>query len=106
MKIITLCGSTKFKETFEEVTRKLTLRGYVVLGVGLYIHADNESLHPYTKQMLDVIHLRKILLSDAIYVINVDGYIGNSTKFEMEFANQLGKKIYYLERMTNKAATC
>lgn len=97
-KVITLCGSTRFKKHFLETMKDLTLKGYIVLSVGLYGHSgDNEGLDPKTKAMLDDIHLRKIDMSDEIYVINVGGYIGNSTRKEIEYAMAKNKKIRYLE---------
>jgi len=106
-KIITLCGSTKFKNEFLEVQKQLTLKGYIVLSVGLFGHSgDNEVWENMdegtitkTKEMLDDMHKRKIDLSDEIFVINVDGYIGNSTKSEIEYAKKTGKKVLYLEQV-------
>ncbi|MBO7467238.1 MAG: hypothetical protein J6T94_06120 [Bacteroidaceae bacterium] len=97
-KIVTLCGSTRFKEQFLEVQKKLTLEGNIVISVGLFGHSgDEEVWKPGTKEMLDDMHLRKIDLSDEIYVINVGGYIGESTKREIAYAEMTGKKIHYLE---------
>ena len=97
-KVITLCGSTRFKEQFLEAQKRLTLEGYVVLSVGLFGHSgDEEAWQPGTKEMLDNLHLRKIDMSDGIYVINVGGYIGESTQREIEYAFVNGKYIKYLE---------
>lgn len=96
--IITLCGSTRFKEQFEEIQRKLTLDGFLVISVGVFSHLEENSqewLDNETKQMLDDLHKVKIRMSDAIYVINVDQYIGNSTKNEIEFANSFGLPVFY-----------
>ena len=98
LKVITLCGSTRFKEQFLEAQKRLTLEGYVVLSVGLFGHSgDEEAWQPGTKEMLDNLHLRKIDMSDGIYVINVGGYIGESTQREIEYAFVNGKYIKYLE---------
>lgn len=98
MKVITLCGSTRFKDQFLEVQKKLSLEGYIVLSVGLFGHSgDEEAWQPGIKEMLDKNHLRKIDMSDGIYVINVGGYIGESTKREIEYAFVNGKFIRYLE---------
>ena len=95
-KVITLCGSTKFKEDFERVNRELTLLGNIVISVGCFGHSG-DSFNEEQKVMLDDIHKRKIDMSDAIYVINRDGYIGSSTKSEIEYAKQHGKQIIYME---------
>lgn len=104
-KIVTLCGSTKFKKEFLEIQKKLTLLGYIVISVGLFGHSgDNEVWENMdegtltkTKSMLDDMHKRKIDLSDMIYVINVGGYIGESTRSEIEYAISTGKEVHYLE---------
>lgn len=95
--IITLCGSTKFKEEFLEHQKRLTLEGNIVLSLGLFGHSgDNEVWVDGTKEMLDDMHKRRIDLSDEIFVINVEGYIGSSTKSEIEYAIEAGKKVKYL----------
>lgn len=97
-KVVTLCGSTKFKAEFEKAMKELTLKGYIVLTCGLFGHADGEyqdTITPEVKTMLDELHKRKIDLSDEIYVINKDGYIGESTQSEIEYAKQTGKKVVY-----------
>ena len=97
-KIVTLCGSTRFKEQFLEVQKRLTLEGHIVISVGLFGHSgDNDVWKPGVKEMLDVMHLRKIDLADETFVINVDGYIGESTKREIAYAEKTGKTIKYLE---------
>jgi len=103
MKIITLCGSTRFKKEFEEWNEKLTLQGNIVISVGLFGHADNKFKNIITdevKQMLDEIHFRKIDLSDEIFVVDVNGYIGKSTRNEINYAKKLGKKVNYLSKVT------
>ena len=82
-----------------EVQKRLTLEGYIVISVGLFGHSgDDEVWKPDTKEMLDDMHLRKIDLADEIFVINVGGYIGESTRREIEYAENTGKKINYLEK--------
>ena len=82
-----------------EVQKRLTLEGYIVISVGLFGHSgDDEVWKPSTKEMLDDMHLRKIDLADEIFVINVGGYIGESTRREIEYAEDTGKKINYLEK--------
>lgn len=97
-KVITICGSTRFKEQFLEVQKHLTLEGNIVISVGLFGHSgDAEVWTPGTKEMLDDMHKRKIDMADAIYVINVGGYIGQSTRSEIEYARSQGKEVMSLE---------
>lgn len=95
-KVITLCGSTRFKDDFERINRKLTLDGNIVISVGCFGHAG-DTFSDEQKVMLDDIHKRKIDMADAIYVINKDGYIGSSTKSEIQYALRTGKQIIYME---------
>ncbi len=97
-KVITLCGSTRFKDAFLESQKRLTLEGNIVISVGLFGHSgDEEVWKPGTKEMLDDMHKRKIDMADEIFVINVGGYIGSSTRSEIEYAQSQGKLIRYLE---------
>lgn len=97
-KIITLCGSTKFKEHYLEAQKRLTLEGNIVISVGLFGHSgDDEVWTEGTKAMLDDMHKRKIDLADEIFVVNVDGYIGESTRSEIAYAKANGKVVKYLE---------
>ncbi len=106
-KVITLCGSTKFKDEFLKTQKDLTLQGNIVISVGLFGHSgDNEVWENMdegtltkTKEMLDDMHKRKIDMADEIFVINVNGYIGSSTKSEIEYALKTGKKVNYLENI-------
>ena len=94
--VITLCGSTRFKEDFERVNRELTLAGNIVISVGCFGHAG-DTFTEEQKVMLDDIHKCKIDMADAIYVINKDGYIGSSTKSEIEYAIKHEKQIICME---------
>ena len=97
-KVVTLCGSTRFKEQFMETQKRLTLDGCIVISVGLFGHSgDDDVWKPGVKEMLDDMHLRKIDMADEIFVINVGGYISESTKREIAYAEQKGKKVNYLE---------
>lgn len=97
-KVITLCGSTRFKEEFIKAQKDLTLQGNIVISVGLFGHSgDNEVWTDDTKEMLDDMHKRKIDMADEIFVINVNGYIGESTKSEIEYAKRNGKMVRYLQ---------
>lgn len=97
-KVITLCGSTKFKEQFLEAQKRLTLAGNIVISVGLFGHSgDDEVWTEGIKDMLDDMHKRKIDMADEIFVINVGGYTGESTRSEIEYALSNGKVVKYLE---------
>lgn len=97
-RVITLCGSTKFKEQFIEAQKRLTLEGNIVISVGLFGHSgDDEVWTEGTKVMLDDMHLRKIDMADEIFVINVGGYIGQSTSNEITYARSKGIAVRYLE---------
>ena len=96
--IITLCGSTKFKEEFLQQQKKLSELGFLVLSVSFFNHADRIEVSSEDKISLDRVHKRKIDLSDGIFVINSGGYIGYSTRSEIEHASRLGLMIDYLEK--------
>ena len=98
VKIITVCGSLKFQDEQMRQAERLELEGNAVISV-IYpppnFHKDN-----YTDadvEMLDKMHKVKIDISDAIFVVNVGGYVGSSTKSEIEYAKKLGKEIMWLE---------
>lgn len=95
-KVITLCGSIKFKDQFIQAQKELTLAGNIVLSVGLFGHSgDEEVWDDGIKEMLDDMHKRKIDMSDAIMVIDTDDYIGESTRSEINYAKSKGKLIYF-----------
>ena len=97
-KVITLCGSTKFKDEFLIEQKRLTLAGNIVMSVGLLGHSgDDEVWTENIKKMLDDMHKRKIDMADEIFVINKNGYIGSSTKSEIEYALKTNKKVNYME---------
>ncbi|MBR2206001.1 MAG: hypothetical protein IJ898_06580 [Prevotella sp.] len=97
-KVITLCGSTRFKDEFLEAQKRLTLEGNVVITVGLFGHSGDDVVWTEgVKDMLDRQHQAKIDLADEIFVINVGGYIGDSTRREIAYAEFKGKSISYLE---------
>lgn len=103
--VVTLCGSTRFKEAFMEVQKKLTLEGYIVISVGLFGHSGDEEVWENmdegtltkTKEMLDDMHKRKIDMADEIFVINVGDYIGKSTKSEIAYAKAHDIPVRFLE---------
>ena len=109
-KVITLCGSTRFKDEFIEAQKRLTLEGNIVISVGLFGHSGDrevwenmdEGTMTATKEMLDDMHKRKIDMADEIYVINVGGYIGDSTRSEIDYAINTGKTVRYLELVSKE----
>lgn len=120
--VVTLCGSTRFPEAFIKATRDLTLQGKIVISVGLFGHQEGIDMGGPVKAMLDELHLRKIDISDSIFVLNDKSpwcdqcgkfrsdchgcgygfrgtfkpYIGESTRREIEYARSKGKRIDYL----------
>ena len=108
-KVITLCGSTRFKDQFLEAQKKLTLQGNIVISVGLFGHSGDQEVWENmeegtltkTKQMLDDMHRHKIDMADELFVINVGGYIGASTQSEIAYALAAGKQVTYLENPDN-----
>ncbi len=106
-KVVTLCGSTKFKDEFIKAQRELTLQGNIVISISLFGNSGDSEVwenmddgtSTKTKKMLDEMHRRKIDMSDEIFVINVGGYIGESTKNEIEYAKRKGKIVRYLEEI-------
>lgn len=101
-KIVCLCGSTRFMDKFFEAGWTLTLAGKIVLSVGVCKHAEHhgaEALGQDIADRLDELHLRKIDLCDWVMVLNVDGYIGESTHKEIKYAEKLGKPIHYIEAL-------
>lgn len=105
--ITVLCGSTRFRKAFDEANLWLTLSGHIVLSIG--VDMRNDSDHPSlrdldedvlegVKRNLDELHKRKIDLADEVFVIDPDGYIGASTRSEIEYATKLGRPIRYLSK--------
>ena len=94
MKIITLCGSLKFQEEMMKVAEKMTLEGNCIL-TPVYPVLKNYKRTDEQLETFKEAHFRRIELSDAILVINVNNYIGNSTSLEIEYAKKLGKEIIY-----------
>lgn len=93
-RIVCLCGSGRFHEAFAQAEFDETLSGKIVLTIGCNAHAADLRQH---KSMLDELHLRKIDLADEVLVLNVGGYVGESTKREMDYAMDQGKPIRFLE---------
>lgn len=91
---ITLCGSTKFMDEFHEANRELTLTGHVVYSVCMSNKGDYKPTE-LQKELLDLVHFAKISNSDAIFVIDVDGYVGDSTRREILWAKMNNKSVIY-----------
>ena len=98
-KIVCLCGSTRFKQEFIDANFEETMNGKIVLSVGWFSHADGNiyTPTPEEKTALDELHLRKIDLADEVFILNVGGYIGESTQRELNYAIAKGKPVRYLE---------
>lgn len=96
-RVITLCGSTRFMEAFERANEDLTLRGNVVISVAMKAHEGSGHVTAEQKALLDRVHLEKIRLADEVLVLNVNGYIGESTEREIAFAKSIGRTVRYLE---------
>ena len=95
MKIITVCGSLRFKDEIMKVAEQMELKGNCVLTPIFQINSNKDSYTEEEITMLGKMHKEKIKMSDAILVVNVNGYIGNSTASEIEFAKSLNKEIMY-----------
>lgn len=99
MSVITLCGSTRFKDTFMKAAQDLTLDGHIVLMPNVFHHIDMPELTAEQKDMLDTLHKKKIDMSDCIVIIDdeIDGqpYLGRSTRNERLYANMKNKPVYY-----------
>lgn len=108
-RIVCLCGSTRFYQAFQTANFRETMDGAIVLTVGFYPHAEQEmhneavGVTPDQKAQLDLLHLDKVALADEILVLNVGGYIGESTRREIAYAHTLGKRVRYLETPDGQA---
>jgi hypothetical protein len=108
--LVCLCGSTRFYDEFQQANYDLTMRGEVVLSVGFYPHAKAQPGHgegvghdSADKVRLDELHKRKIDLADYVLVLNVGGYIGESTRSEIAYARAHGKPVRYLTSPAERA---
>lgn len=100
-KVITLCGSTRFEAEFAEVNQRLTMAGFVVLSVGMFSLPDLPG-YDWTadgaglKARLGRVHFQKIRMADEVYIVDPSGYLGESTRREIAYAESLGKPVRYL----------
>ena len=101
--IICLCGSTRFYEEFMQANYEQTMLGKIVLSVGFFmhragqVHGETVGITPDDKKMLDELHLRKIDMADEVLILNVNGYMGESTRRELAYALAHGKVVSFLE---------
>jgi hypothetical protein len=105
-RIVCLCGSTRFKKEFEQAAKQETLAGKIVLSVGYFGHQEQVPPTEDQKRLLDRLHLEKILLADEVLFLNVNGYMGTSTKRELQFASNTKKVIRFLEAGTRVPSPC
>jgi len=102
-KVITLCGSTRFQTEFAEVNQRLTMEGCVVISLGMFSLPDLPD-YDWTADRSDLegrlrsVHFQKIRMADEVYVVDPDGYVGESTRREIAYAESLGKPVRYLSR--------
>lgn len=97
--IVCLCGSTRFKTEYRAENQRLSLAGKIVLSVGSFGHADDIDLTTREKALVDQLHKRKIDLADRVHIIDVDGYIGPSTRSEIEYARRTETPVtWYSQR--------
>lgn len=102
--VVCLCGSTRFSDAFREANLNETLAGRIVLTIGCDMKNDAELFAnlPATdlarmKAALDALHMHKVEMADEVLILNVDGYVGESTRRELDYARALGKVIRWLE---------
>lgn len=101
--VVCLCGSTRFYEAFQRANYDETMDGRIVLSVGFYPHSAEQAhgeavgCTPAQKEALDALHMHKIDMADEILVLNIGGYIGESTAREIAHAERNGKRVRYLE---------
>ena len=96
IKVITICGSMRYKNEMMKIAEELELKeGYAV--IQCVYNVNGEKYEGVDAKILDKIHRKKIDISDAIYVVNINGYIGESTKNEIEYAKQNNKEVIYQE---------
>lgn len=93
-KIVTICGSVKFKDKMMEIAKNLEIKNKYVVIQCVY---SMDKFSDEEQRILADLHYKKIEISDAVYVVNIAGYIGSSTSNEIEYANKLGKEVIYLE---------
>jgi uncharacterized protein (TIGR02118 family) len=102
-KVVTLCGSSTFQAEFAEVDQRLTMEGCVVISLGMFSLPDLPD-YDWTADRSDLkgrlgrVHVQKIRMADEVYVVDPGGYVGESTRREIAYAESLGKPVRYLSR--------
>lgn len=102
-KVVTLCGSTRFEAEFAEVNQRLTMEGCVVISLGMFRLPDLPD-YDWAADIADLkgrvgaVHLQKIRMADEVYIVDPGGYLGESTRREIAYAESLGKPVRYLSR--------
>ena len=96
--IICICGSTRFRDEMADANRQLTLAGKIVVAPAVFQHRG-DAITDEQKQILDELHLRKIDLADAVFVVDPGGYIGESTTREIAYARSTGKPVVRLSHI-------
>jgi hypothetical protein len=102
LKIVCLCGSTRFKQNFEKANQDLTLHGKIILAPGVFAHADKFEITEKQKKDLDALHFEKINMSDCVLVVNKNNYIGESTRREIDYSNSSAVKVPVFYMYDNK----
>lgn len=98
--IVCLCGSTRFHQLFDDWNKHFTLKGKIVLSIGCVTSSDEKlNLSQEQKDFLDELHKRKIDLADSVFIINKEGYIGESTRSEINYALKHNKPVRYMEEI-------
>jgi hypothetical protein len=98
MRVITLCGSTKFKKQFREAEASLTLQGHIVISLGFFEQSEGIKITEEQESMFKEMHFKKIDMADEIFIIDVNGYIGSSTSKEIEYAKKTNKSVHYYSK--------
>ncbi len=98
IKVVTICGSLRYADEMKKIAVQLQLeKNYAV--IQCVYNSEGVKFQEKEASIFDKIHRKKIDISDAIYVVNIDGYIGNSTKNEIEYAIKNGKEVIYHESL-------
>jgi hypothetical protein len=103
--IVCLCGSTRFRDAFEDAGRLESLAGRIVVGPEVFSHADGLVLDDETVRRLGEVHRFKIDLADEVLIIDVDGYVGPATQAEVAYAQKLGKRVRYWSQAKGERAS-
>ena len=102
-RVVCLCGSSRFCAEFLRVERAESLAGRIVLMPAVFFSNDGPHLDSAEVARLKAVHREKIRIADEILVVDVDGYVGDSTRQEIEFARSLGKAVRYWSRAEHDA---